>query len=118
MIEIQWTCAACGFDSPDSQEICIRCECPRDADDATIAAHRASFNGGVSIPDQAGFCCAKCGGDEKDIGELLGSGGPLSSMVDISTRRFRTVTCTRCGYTELYRVNVFLGEGPSPGSAD
>lgn len=118
MIETRWTCAACGFESPESQDICIRCECPRDADDATIAAHRAGFNGGVPIPDQAGFCCAKCGGDESDTGELLASGGVLSSMADISTRRFRTVTCARCGYTEFYRVGLLFGEDLSPRPVD
>lgn len=118
MIETRWTCAACGFESPESQEICIRCECPRDADDATIAVHRAGFNGGVPIPEQAGFRCAKCGGDESDTGELLASGGVLSSMADISTRRFRTATCMRCGYTEFYRIGLLFGEGLSPRPAD
>lgn len=117
MIETRWTCAACGFESPESQEICIRCECPRDADDAAVAAYREGFNGGVSIPDQAGFRCTKCGSDECDTGELLASGGLLSSMADISTRRFRTLTCARCGYTEFYRVGLLFGEDPSPAPA-
>jgi len=107
MIETRWTCPACGFDSPDSREACGRCECPRDADAAIIAAARARFNAERAIPDHAGFTCAKCGGHDKDTGELLGAGGALSSLFNASTRRFRSVSCTRCGYTEFYRIEAF-----------
>lgn len=62
--------------------------------------------------------CPKCGHDETDVGEISTTGGGLSKMFDIQTNRFQVVSCTNCGYSELYRdvrsgpsdiVDVFLG---------
>ncbi|SEW04832.1 zinc ribbon domain-containing protein [Halobacterium jilantaiense] len=46
--------------------------------------------------------CPKCGGDEVDVGTISTTGSGLSKMFDIQTNNFQTVTCTSCGYTELY----------------
>jgi hypothetical protein len=46
--------------------------------------------------------CPKCDHDEVDVGKISTTGGGLSKMFDIQTQGFRTVTCTNCGYTELY----------------
>ncbi len=61
--------------------------------------------------------CLKCGHDEATVDKIATSGGGLSKMFDVQNRGFRTVTCTNCGYTELYKsdagasnlVDVFLG---------
>jgi hypothetical protein len=62
--------------------------------------------------------CPKCGHTETDVGEIATTGGGLSKMFDIQTNRFQVVSCTNCGYSELYRdvrsgpsdvVDVFLG---------
>ena len=62
--------------------------------------------------------CPKCGHDDATVGSISTNGGGLSKMFDIQTNNFRTVTCTNCGYTELYAdtgsagsdiVDVFLG---------
>ncbi|MFC5970448.1 zinc ribbon domain-containing protein [Halomarina salina] len=62
--------------------------------------------------------CPKCGHTEVDIGEISTTGSGLSKMFDIQTNRFNVVTCTGCGYSELYRdvgssgsdiVDVFFG---------
>ncbi|PSQ48718.1 nucleic acid-binding protein [Halobacteriales archaeon SW_7_65_23] len=44
------------------------------------------------------------------------TGSGLSKMFDIQNRRFRVVSCTNCGYSELYKggntsdmVDLFLG---------
>ncbi|MUV61363.1 zinc ribbon domain-containing protein [Halobacterium sp. CBA1126] len=46
--------------------------------------------------------CPKCGHDEVDVGSISTTGPGLSKMFDIQTNNFQTVTCTSCGYTELY----------------
>lgn len=46
--------------------------------------------------------CPKCGHDEADVGNISTTGSGLSKMFDIQTNNFRTVSCTNCGYTELY----------------
>ncbi|WP_232701053.1 zinc ribbon domain-containing protein [Halobacterium wangiae] len=52
-------------------------------------------------PDENG--CPKCGHDEVDVGNISTTGSGLSKMFDIQTNKFQTVTCTSCGYTELYK---------------
>jgi predicted nucleic-acid-binding Zn-ribbon protein len=61
--------------------------------------------------------CEKCGHDEATVDKIATSGGGLSKLFDIQNRGFQTVSCTNCGYTELYKsdagtsnlVDVFLG---------
>ena len=62
--------------------------------------------------------CPKCGHDGTDVGKISTTGDGLSKFFDIQTNTFKVVSCTSCGYSELYRdstpgsndiVDVFLG---------
>ena len=62
--------------------------------------------------------CPKCGHGDASVGSISTTGSGLSKMFDVQTNKFRTVTCTNCGYTELYKdvgssgsdlVDVFFG---------
>lgn len=48
------------------------------------------------------YYCARCRNADYETGELRATGGILSKIFDIQTRRFTTVTCTRCRHTELF----------------
>ena len=48
------------------------------------------------------YSCIRCRGSEYETGELRGTGGMLSKIFDVQTRRFTTVTCKQCRHTELY----------------
>lgn len=37
------------------------------------------------------------------MGEIRAAGGAWSRMFNIQTRKFSTVTCEKCGFTELYK---------------
>ncbi len=50
------------------------------------------------------FTCSKCGNSEYETGEIRTTGGILSKIFDIQTRRFSTVTCLRCRYTEIFQA--------------
>lgn len=74
----------------------------------------------MSTPDspRADRGCPKCGHTETDVGTISTTGGGLSKMFDIQTNKFKVVSCTQCGYSELYRddtpgssdiVDIFLG---------
>ena len=52
-----------------------------------------------------GFTCQKCGNDGYETGELRAAGGYLSKVFDVQNKKFTTVTCTRCQYTEIYRCD-------------
>jgi hypothetical protein len=64
------------------------------------------------------YGCPKCGHDQADVSEIATTGSGLSKMFDIQTNTFNVVSCTNCGYSELYRdvgsrsgdlVDVFFG---------
>jgi predicted nucleic-acid-binding Zn-ribbon protein len=51
------------------------------------------------------YTCPKCGGRSCDISEMRGTGGFLTKVFDIQSKRFTTVTCTKCKYTELFKAD-------------
>ena len=51
------------------------------------------------------FTCAKCANSEYETSEFRATGGFLSKLFDIQSRKFTTVTCTRCKYTEIYKAD-------------
>jgi len=60
--------------------------------------------------------CPKCGHTETEVDEIATSGTGLSKMFDVQNRSFNVVSCTNCGYSELYKgtssgnmVDLFLG---------
>lgn len=68
------------------------------------------------VPDSGG--CPKCDHDEVDVGSISTTGSGLSKLFDVQMNNFEVVSCTNCGYTELYRADrsrggdladVFLG---------
>ena len=48
------------------------------------------------------YHCVKCGNDDYETGEIRTTGGFWSKIFDIQNRRFYSVSCTDCGYTEFY----------------
>jgi hypothetical protein len=48
--------------------------------------------------------CPKCRYREFEVGEFRATGGALSKIFDVQNKRFSTVTCVRCQYTEIYRA--------------
>ncbi len=49
------------------------------------------------------FKCEKCGNRSYDKTELRTTGGKLSKLFDVQNKKFIAVSCSNCGYTELYR---------------
>lgn len=54
---------------------------------------------------QLNFRCAKCQNSQYEISEFRATGGILTKLFNIQTRRFSTVTCSRCSYTEIYKAD-------------
>ena len=57
----------------------------------------------------ANYECVKCGCQEFESDQFQATGGNFAKMFDIQNKRFVTVTCTKCGYTELYKSNTDAG---------
>jgi len=61
--------------------------------------------------DQLDYTCPKCGNSRYDVGEFRATGGFLSKIFDVQSKRFTTVTCTKCRYTEIYAAeSSMLGD--------
>lgn len=48
--------------------------------------------------------CEKCGNRDFEPDEFRATGGVLSKIFDVQNKRFTTVSCTNCQYTEIYRT--------------
>jgi len=55
------------------------------------------------LMENLSFVCSKCGGSEYETDEFRVKGGSLKNIFDVRSKRFTTVTCKRCNYTELYK---------------
>ncbi len=61
---------------------------------------------------QKHFSCPKCKNWEYEEDEIRTTGSGLSRFFDIQNRRFITISCKRCGYTEMYKA----GRGSTAGN--
>ena len=48
------------------------------------------------------FKCSKCSHDQCNIGEIRAAGGFWSKIFNVQARKFKTVSCSSCGFTEMY----------------
>jgi predicted nucleic-acid-binding Zn-ribbon protein/peroxiredoxin len=56
------------------------------------------------IRDRLDYRCGKCGNQNYEMNTLSTAGGWLSRMFNFQYRKFSAITCTACGYTELYKT--------------
>ena len=52
---------------------------------------------------QIRYICPKCGNNQYESDRFQATGGNFARLFDVQNKRFITITCTRCGYTELYK---------------
>jgi len=64
----------------------------------------------------ARFVCTKCRAAGGSVKRIAATGTGLSRLLDVQHNQFVAVTCTNCGYTELYSPQV-LGEKDDLGTA-
>ena len=55
------------------------------------------------------YVCEKCGNTTYENDQFQATGGNFAKIFDIQNKKFITITCTRCGYTELYKSNTSAG---------
>lgn len=48
--------------------------------------------------------CPKCKNNEFETDQFAATGGGWTKIFDIQNKKFTTVTCTRCKYTEIYKA--------------
>lgn len=52
------------------------------------------------------YKCQKCGNTEYETDSIRVTGSFLSKIFDVQSRKFTTVTCTQCKYTEIYKADA------------
>ena len=49
------------------------------------------------------YICPKCGNQNYELDSFAATGGGFAKLFDVQNKRFTTITCTQCKYTELYK---------------
>ena len=52
----------------------------------------------------AEFKCARCGSMEYEKGEIRTTGAGVSRFLNYQNQKFGALSCSDCGFTELYRL--------------
>lgn len=50
------------------------------------------------------YVCPKCRHQHYETDQFQATGGNFSKIFDVQNKKFLTVSCKRCGYTELYKA--------------
>jgi len=49
------------------------------------------------------FQCSKCGEKKYEVDEIRTTGAGFTKYFNIQNRKFSAISCSSCGFTELYR---------------
>ncbi|RED46349.1 hypothetical protein DFQ10_101119 [Winogradskyella eximia] len=52
------------------------------------------------------YICPKCDNTTYEVGEMRATGGRWSKIFDIQNKKFSSVTCKKCSYTEFYKAKT------------
>ncbi|WP_367924284.1 zinc ribbon domain-containing protein [uncultured Ruthenibacterium sp.] len=50
------------------------------------------------------YVCPKCGCTNYESDQFQATGGNFAKLFDIQNKKFYTISCAQCGYTELYKA--------------
>lgn len=51
------------------------------------------------------YHCVKCGNTQYTVDQFRAAGNFLTKVFDIQSKKFTTVTCSQCSYTEIYKAD-------------
>ena len=54
------------------------------------------------------WICPKCSNGAYETDQFAATGGGLTKFFDVQNKKFTTVTCTQCKYTEIYRAETSM----------
>lgn len=55
------------------------------------------------------YVCPKCGCMHYETDRFQATSGNFARIFDVQNKKFITVSCSQCGYTELYRSQSSAG---------
>ena len=51
------------------------------------------------------YVCPKCGNNSYESDVFQATGGNFAKIFDVQNKKFTTISCKKCGYTELYKAH-------------
>lgn len=52
------------------------------------------------------YKCPKCDNTTYEVSEMRATGGTWSKIFDVQNKKFSSVTCKKCSYTEFYKAKT------------
>ncbi|GGD17249.1 zinc ribbon domain-containing protein [Hyunsoonleella pacifica] len=52
------------------------------------------------------YVCPKCSNTTYEVSEMRATGGTLSKIFDVQNKKFTSITCSNCTYTEFYKTKT------------
>jgi len=52
------------------------------------------------------WVCPKCSNTTYETDQFQATGGTFAKLFDVQNKKFSTITCTRCKYTEIYKAST------------
>lgn len=93
---------------------CVSCRAPNDPANTTCTVCGTPLKLDERAPlDQEiarRFRCSKGCHAESSSVRTASTGTGTSKMLDVQTHRFVAVSCTSCGFTEFYNLNILEGQ--------
>lgn len=68
----------------------------------------ATEKGSVFVESRQ-YVCPKCGCMQYESDQFQATGGNFAKFFDVQNKRFITISCAQCGYTELYKAQSSTG---------
>jgi predicted nucleic-acid-binding Zn-ribbon protein len=59
--------------------------------------------------ERRNYVCPKCGNTQYESDQFQATGGNFAKLFDVQNKKFITLSCTQCGYTELYKAQTDTG---------
>lgn len=59
--------------------------------------------------ERRNYVCPKCGNTQYESDQFQATGGNFAKIFDVQNKKFITLSCTQCGYTELYKAQTDTG---------
>ena len=53
--------------------------------------------------------CTKCGNEGYEKDQFQATGGDFAKVFNVQNKKFITISCIECGYTELYKTGTTAG---------
>lgn len=94
-----------------SNALCEECRAKKEAELANKRreAYLKTLDGQMSER----FVCCKCSSKGAHVDRIATTGGGVSRILDLQCHNFLVASCRKCGYTEMYNLDLIEAGGDS-----